>query len=99
MLGTLLVVTSARDTDTETVRNALDSLLPDLLVQQRVDADILGSLSFLLDSEQPSIDLSEVKVRYHSLEGEGLNLLDGLRSPLLEAGTEDLEFPSHSVSA
>lgn len=98
MLGTLLVVTSARDTDTETVRNALDSLLPDLLVQQRVDADILGSLSFLLDTQKPSIDLSEVKVRYHSLEGEGLDLLDGLRSPLLEAGTEDLEIPAHSVS-
>lgn len=98
MLGTLLVVTSARDTDTETVRNALDSLLPDLLVQQRVDTDILGSLSFLLDTQKPLIDLSEVKVRYHSLEGEGLDLLDGLRSPLLKAGTEDLEIPAHPVS-
>lgn len=31
-------------------------------------------------------------VKYHSLVGKLLDLLDGLRSPLLEGSTEDLEF-------
>lgn len=44
LLGVLLVVTLAGDADTETERNALDTGLPDLLVQGRVDADILGAL-------------------------------------------------------
>lgn len=44
MLCALLIVTSAGDTDTKTVRDTLDALLPDLLIQLGVDTDILGSL-------------------------------------------------------
>jgi hypothetical protein len=44
LLGALLVVTAAGDADTETVGNALDTLLPDLLVELGVDADIGGTL-------------------------------------------------------
>lgn len=44
LLGTLLVVTLARDADTEAERNALDTALPDLLVQLGVEADVAGAL-------------------------------------------------------
>lgn len=44
LLGALLVVTAAGDADAETVGNALDTLLPDLLVELGVDADIGGTL-------------------------------------------------------
>jgi hypothetical protein len=44
LLSTLLVVTLAGDADTETEGNALDTSLPDLLVQGGVDTDILGAL-------------------------------------------------------
>jgi len=44
VLCSLFVVTLARDTDTKSVRNTLDSLLPDLLVQLRVETDVLGTL-------------------------------------------------------
>ena len=44
LLGVLLVVTLAGDADTETEGDALDTGLPDLLVQLGVDADILGAL-------------------------------------------------------
>ena len=44
LLGALLVVTAAGDADAETVGNALDTLLPDLLVQLGVEADIGGAL-------------------------------------------------------
>ena len=44
LLGALLVVTLARDADAETERNALDTALPDLLVQLGVDTDVLGAL-------------------------------------------------------
>ena len=44
LLGALLVVTLARDTDTHAEGNALDTGFPDLLVQLGVDADVLGAL-------------------------------------------------------
>ena len=44
LLGTLLVVTLTRDADTEAERNALDTALPDLLVELGVEADIVGAL-------------------------------------------------------
>lgn len=44
LFGTLLVVTSPGDADAKSVRNALDTLLPDLLVQLGVEADIGGAL-------------------------------------------------------
>lgn len=44
LLGALLVVTLARDADTEAERNALDTALPDLLVQLGVEADVAGAL-------------------------------------------------------
>lgn len=42
--GVLVVVTLAGDADAEAERNALDTLLPDLLVELGVEADILGAL-------------------------------------------------------
>lgn len=48
LLGALLVVTSARDADAESVWNTLDTLLPDLLVELGVDADIGGALSSIV---------------------------------------------------
>lgn len=44
LLGALLVVTSPGDADAESVRNALDALLPDLLVQLGIQADVRGAL-------------------------------------------------------
>lgn len=45
LLGsTLLIVASPGDADAETVRNTLDTALPDLLVQLGVDTDVFGAL-------------------------------------------------------
>lgn len=45
--STLLVVTLSRDADTESVWNALDTCLPDLLVQLGIETNIGGALYFL----------------------------------------------------
>ena len=50
LLGALLVVTSPRDADAESVGNALDTLLPDLLVELGVDTDIGGALHMNLSA-------------------------------------------------
>jgi hypothetical protein len=44
LLGTLLVVTLSGDANAKSVWNALDTSLPDLLVQLRVNANIGGAL-------------------------------------------------------
>lgn len=44
LLCTLLVVTLARDTDTQAEGDTLDTGFPDLLVQLGVEADVLGAL-------------------------------------------------------
>lgn len=44
LLGILLIISSSGDSDTESERNALDTTLPDLLVQLGVQADIVGAL-------------------------------------------------------
>lgn len=44
LLRTLLVVALSGDADAYSERDALDAGLPDLLVELRVDADILGAL-------------------------------------------------------
>lgn len=44
LLGTLLVVSPPGDADPEPVGDALDTLLPDLLVQLGVQADVRGAL-------------------------------------------------------
>lgn len=44
LLGALLVVTLARDADPHTERNALDTALPDLLVQLGIETDVGGAL-------------------------------------------------------
>lgn len=44
LLGVLLVVTLARDADTQAEGDTLDASLPDLLVQLGVEADVLGTL-------------------------------------------------------
>ena len=53
LLSTLLVVSLSRDTDSDSVGNALDTTLPELLVQLGVESDIRGTkllLSKVLDS-------------------------------------------------
>lgn len=53
LLSTLLVVSLSRDADSDSVRNALDTTLPELLVQLGVESDIRGTkllLSKVLDS-------------------------------------------------
>lgn len=45
LLSTLLVVSSAGNADAQSVGNTLDTLLPDLLVQLGVDADISSTLN------------------------------------------------------
>lgn len=44
LLGTLLVISSSGNSDSESVVNTLDTVLPDLLVELGVDADIRGTL-------------------------------------------------------
>lgn len=44
LLGALFVVTPPGDADAEPVANTLDTLLPDLLVQLGVQADVRGAL-------------------------------------------------------
>jgi hypothetical protein len=48
LLGALLVVSLSGDADTETERNALDAGFPNLLVELRVEADVLGALVYVL---------------------------------------------------
>ena len=44
LLGVLLVISSSRDSDAQAVVDALDALLPDLLVELGVQADVGGAL-------------------------------------------------------
>ncbi len=44
LLGALLVVTSSGNADAQSVGDALDTVLPDLLVQGGVQTDIGGTL-------------------------------------------------------
>jgi hypothetical protein len=44
LLGVLLVVTATGDADAKAEGASLDTLLPDLLVQRGVNANILGAL-------------------------------------------------------
>lgn len=44
LLGVLLVVTLARDADTQAEGDTLDAGLPDLLVELGVDTNVLGAL-------------------------------------------------------
>jgi hypothetical protein len=44
MLGALLVVTLTADADADAVWRSLDTLLPDFLVELRVEADVFSSL-------------------------------------------------------
>lgn len=50
LLGALLVVAPPRDADAESIRNALDTLLPDLLVQLGIQTDIRGALCAIIVS-------------------------------------------------
>lgn len=101
LLGILLVISSPGNSHTESVGNALDATLPDLLIQLGIEAHIGGtlqtvvSISFLCyPAGQPSqaswtSDQFQVfeglKKSYHGLGGEVSNLLDGTRSALLES--------------
>lgn len=44
LLGTLLIVTSSRNADAQSVADTLDTVLPNLLVQSGVQTDIRGTL-------------------------------------------------------
>lgn len=48
LLGTLLVVTLTGDADTKAEWNTLDTGFPDLLVQLGVEADVGGTLYYML---------------------------------------------------
>lgn len=50
LLGALLIVPSAGDTDAESVWDTLDTLLPHLLVQLGVQADVGGALFVVVSS-------------------------------------------------
>jgi hypothetical protein len=63
LLGALLVVTPPGDADAEPVSNALDTLLPDLLVQLGVEADIGGALNAITVSLQSSVCNSARQIR------------------------------------
>lgn len=109
LLGALLIVTSARDADAESVWNTLDTLLPDLLVELGVDADIGGALSSIVSvpstqakasrasASGPILGSATSDPTYHRLEGKGLDLLDGLGGPLLEAHAMQLVLPSATL--
>jgi len=92
LLGTLLVVTLTRYPDTEAEWDTLDAGLPDLLVQLRVEADVGCALrGYVSKTQLHNTTVTEVTMRstlyttYHSLGRESPDLLDGPRSPLLEA--------------
>lgn len=61
LLSTLLVVSLSRDADSDSVRNALDTTLPELLVQLGVESNIrstellLGKVLDGLDSARSSL--------------------------------------------
>lgn len=44
LLGTLLVITLSRDTHTQSVWHTLNTLLPDLLIELWIEADVPGTL-------------------------------------------------------
>ena len=97
LLGALLVVTLARDTDTHAEGNALDTGFPDLLVQLGVETDVLGALldggisTESTGAEGLRIGWEEEGGTYHSVHGEGTDLLDSTRSTLLESNTVQLK--------
>jgi len=107
LLGVLLVVSSPRDTDPDPVRAALDTRLPNLLVQLRIDSDVGGSLGDGFVSNEtlatapspcvPSLPCGRNRVGrcqpYHCLLRKLLDLLDGMRSPLLEGDAMQLFSP------
>jgi hypothetical protein len=68
LLGALLVVTPPGDADAEPVRDALDTLLPDLLVQLGIQTDVRGALDCHLVSLQstirPSTMLKPAQLRF-----------------------------------
>jgi len=91
LLGALLVVSPSADADAESVRDTLDTLLPDLLVQLGVDADIrrlhslLGEGLDLLDSlGSPLLEGDAVQSLVH-VDGvlAGDDLVDGGLAALL----------------
>lgn len=94
--GTLLVVTLARDANTETEGDTLDTGFPDLLVELGVNTDVLGALFNTLT--KGIIEQGASVVAYHSLLSEGTDLLDGLGSTLLEADAVALYFRKRSYN-
>lgn len=64
LLGLLIIVTLAIQTDTDTMRNVLNTMAPDSLVKLGVDTDILGSHQLLNEA-------------LDSLDGGGGALLEG----------------------
>ena len=106
LLGILLVISSPGNADAQSVGNALNARLPDLLVQRRVKADIGGALWHIMSAIQ-SPRVLEVTMTtkvdgvvdgrvygigfsYHCLLRKLLDLLHGAGSPLLEADTVQL---------
>lgn len=59
LLGTLLVVTSSGNADAQSVGDTLDTVLPDLLVQGGVHADIGGTLLLHVSTFAPVISFRD----------------------------------------
>lgn len=64
LLGTLVVVTLALETHTQSAREVLDTVLPHLLVELGVQTDVLGAHGFLGEGD-------------NLLDGAGSALLEG----------------------
>lgn len=98
LLGALLVVTLAADTNSETEGNTLDTGFPHFLVQLRVEADVFGALhTKKIMCQSPHFlelindrELQEKSITYHGLFSESANLLDSAGSSLLEGDTMHL---------
>jgi len=97
LLGTFLVVTLAGDADSDSERDSSNTRFPDLLVQLRVETDVLGALVEDAVSPEPPTCPANRKTEvdgttYHSLGSKFSNGLDCARRSLLEGDTMNLFF-------
>lgn len=99
LLGALLVISSSGNSHAQPVGNTLNTLLPDLLVELRVQTDVGGTLFCNVSplifppgcpAQLGSDWRGDYGESYHGLLGESLDLLDGAGSPLLEGNTVHL---------
>jgi hypothetical protein len=94
LLGAFLIVTLAGDANSHSERDSSDTRFPDLLVQLRVETDVLSALAddvSLEISTRPTNGKTRVeRTTYHSLGGKFFNGLDCARRSLLEGDAMNL---------